>query len=135
ETDEGLIAGDAELLRRAFENILRNALRHAPQGSTVDVTLHDTATPDAGGRVEVVIADQGKGVPEEALARMFEPFVRANGSSPGGFGLGLAIARRAVLSHGGTITATNRPGGGFSVTVDLPTAAQGVMDDEGPAPK
>ncbi|PWR20256.1 HAMP domain-containing sensor histidine kinase [Zavarzinia aquatilis] len=115
--EDVLIAGDAELMRRALENVLRNAIRHAPAGSTVSVDI--TPGPD---RVAIAIADEGKGMAEADLARMFEPFVRGAGAHQGGFGLGLAIARRAVLSHGGTIEGHNRPGGGLEVRIELPVA-------------
>jgi two-component system sensor histidine kinase CpxA len=73
--------------------------------------------------VRIEISDHGPGVPPEMLTRLFEPFVRvdeARERSGGGYGLGLAIADRAVRLHGGTITATNPPGGGLGVTIDLP---------------
>ncbi|MFA5119643.1 ATP-binding protein [Zavarzinia sp.] len=111
-----VVEGDAELMRRALENVLRNAIRHAPEGSRVDV---DLAHPGDG--VAITVADQGKGVAPEDLDRMFEPFVRGAGAAAqGGFGLGLAIARRAIRSHGGTIAAVNRPEGGLEVRIELP---------------
>ncbi len=111
-----VVAGDAELMRRALENVLRNAVRHAPAGSRVDVGL-----ANRGDGVAITVADQGKGVAPEDLERMFEPFVRGAGAAgQGGFGLGLAIARRAVRSHGGTIAAVNRAEGGLEVTIALP---------------
>ncbi|HTY98922.1 MAG TPA: ATP-binding protein [Rhodocyclaceae bacterium] len=116
------LRGDAMLLHSAFDNILRNAARHAPAGSEVTVS----AAID-GDWYEVRIADRGPGVPEAMLDRIFEPFVRvdeartapANGLA-GGFGLGLAIARRAIAAHGGTIAARNRPQGGLVMTIRLP---------------
>lgn len=115
--DDVVIAGDAELMRRALENVLRNAIRHAPAGSTVSVEV-----APAPGRVGITITDQGKGMAEADLASMFEPFVRGAGAGQGGFGLGLAIARRAVRSHGGSIEGRNRPGGGLEVRIDLPVS-------------
>jgi two-component system OmpR family sensor kinase len=111
-----VIAGDAELMRRALENVLRNAIRHAPEGSLVGVEL-----ARRGEGVEIAVVDQGKGVAAEDLERMFEPFVRCAGSGNQiGLGLGLAIARRAIRSHGGTIVAFNRQQGGLEVRIDLP---------------
>jgi two-component system OmpR family sensor kinase len=65
------------------------------------------------------VVDEGPGAPETALPTLFEPFVRANESSPG-FGLGLAVAKRAVAAQGGTIEASNRKGAGLAVRITLP---------------
>ena len=103
-----------ELLYRAVENVIRNATKYTAPGSVVEVC----ARVD-DGRFEVVVSDQGPGVPEADLEAIFEPFHRAD-PSPTGYGLGLAIARRAVVSHGGRIHARNRPEGGLEVTITLP---------------
>ena len=105
-------------LSSAFENILRNAVRHSPDGAEIQVT-----SDVAANVLNVSIEDSGTGVADEALERLFEPFFRA--TQPGaegsdGTGLGLAIARRAVENHGGTIAAANAPDGGLVVTVSLP---------------
>ena len=103
------------LLSRAFENILRNALRHAPEGSVIDVTL----TEDADG-VRWICRDRGPGVAPKDLADMFQPFFRGETQRSGtGFGLGLAIALRAVERHRGTIRAENADPG-LRVTIFLP---------------
>lgn len=95
---------DVELLRRAVENVLRNAIRHSTGGQTVEVTL-----ARQGKDAEVVVRDHGPGVPEHALPHLFEAFYRAEPT--GGFGLGLSIAQRAMQLHRGTIIAENvRPG-------------------------
>lgn len=106
----------AELLYRAFENVIRNAVKYTAPGSTVDITVQ--ASPSA---LQVTVADRGPGVAEAELARMFEPFRRLD-ERPGvaGFGLGLAIARRAIESHGGQISASPRAGGGLCMTLSLP---------------
>ncbi len=107
-----------ELLHRAFENVVRNAVKFTRPGSAVEVT----AGPDAGGRTFVVrVLDQGPGVPAAELDAIFQPFYRSAASPQGpGFGLGLAIARRAVEAHGGTVRATNRAGGGLAIEIRLP---------------
>ena len=112
------LRGHPELLRRALENLLRNAIRHAPANGSVEIRLED---PE--GKVQLEVCDTGPGVPEEELGRIFEPFVRldeARGHDSGGHGLGLAIARAAVLAHQGRIRARNRPGGGLCVAIELP---------------
>lgn len=115
------IKGSPDLMRRALENIVRNALRFSPAGKAVEVRVSGNAVT---GQQVVRVADDGPGVPEEALATMFDPFVRVAGAVPGpGFGLGLAIARRTVEAHGGSVVAANRPQGGLEVTVTLPSAA------------
>jgi two-component system OmpR family sensor kinase len=73
-------------------------------------------------RFRVSIADRGPGVPDDEVAKIFEPFMRSLQSHAGGYGLGLAIAKRAIQAHGGTIGAENRPGGGLIVQVSLPIA-------------
>jgi|HubBroStandDraft_4_1064222.scaffolds.fasta_scaffold24365_2 signal transduction histidine kinase len=111
------VQGDAELLRRAIENVIRNAIRHAPESSVVEASLEA-----AGGRAVVRIRDYGPGVPEEALPRIFDAFYRVETDrdrASGGAGLGLSIARRAVELHKGTIRARNA-GPGLEVEIDLP---------------
>jgi two-component system OmpR family sensor kinase len=108
------VAGDAELLRRAFENVLRNALRFSPAGGTIHVRLAEE--PE---RIVVVIEDEGPGVPSEHLSRLFAPFHRGEGET-GGFGLGLAIAHRAIVVHEGTIEVANRSATGLKVCIALP---------------
>ncbi|MCB9594576.1 MAG: HAMP domain-containing protein [Sandaracinaceae bacterium] len=113
--------GDRELLRRAIENVMRNAIHHAPGGTEVEVAL----TRDADG-ARLVIRDHGPGVPVEDRERIFEPLVRldaARDRQSGGRGLGLAIAKRAAEAHGGAIGADEGPGGGLSVTLRLPLHA------------
>lgn len=108
----------AELLHRAIENVVRNALKFSPEGATVEVN----AGPVGPGMAGVTVADRGPGVPEPDLEAIFVPFYRSETSAnTRGFGLGLAIAKRAVEAHGGTIHAANRGGGGLVVTMHLPT--------------
>jgi len=92
---ELLMNGSMELLRRALENVIRNAIFYTPETSQVEIRLELK-----NNQVEIAVCDSGKGVAEEKLARLFEPFVRISDSSQNvkipGYGLGLAIARRAV---------------------------------------
>ena len=112
-----MVPGDPELLHRACENVIRNALSHSPPGGTVFVT---GAVTDQDVRLDVT--DAGPGVPEADLTAIFDPFVRLDTrSDTGSVGLGLAIAHGAVQSHGGRITAQNRQGGGLTVSLRLPT--------------
>jgi len=109
--------GNDEMLRRAVENVVRNAARYTPEGSMVEVELERAA--DAA---VIRVRDHGPGVPESALTRLFEPFYRdaeARGIDPGGHGIGLAIAKRAVEIHGGTITARNHRRSGLVVEIHL----------------
>jgi signal transduction histidine kinase len=123
------VSGDPELLRSAFENVIRNAVRYSPAGALVGITAHRLAGEEhPGGLVEVVIRDQGPGVPEKELGLIFEPFYRVDAArghgSAGGEGLGLAIAARAVALHGGGIDAHNLAAGGLLMTIRLPAMAR-----------
>lgn len=112
----GVVFGNSDLLRRAFENILRNAVRHTPEGTTVRATLQRQADT-----LLVSIQDAGTGVPESELGAIFEPFYRAGNAKPfEGYGLGLTIARQVARLHGGEITARNAAQGGLVVEVSLP---------------
>jgi len=118
----GEIVGNRELLRRALENVMRNAIRYSPEQSTVDVSLVEDS--DAAN---IAVRDYGPGVPEGTLTRIFDPFFRveeARDALGGGSGLGLSIAKRAVHVHHGTITAENAsPGLRVQISVPLFKAA------------
>ena len=112
----------AELIHRAFENVIRNAVKYTGEGTVVEVgaRLREESGNQPGAFV-LAVADRGPGVPTEELEAIFEPFQRARSGAPaGGFGLGLAIARRAIEAHGGHIGARNREGGGLVVEIELP---------------
>lgn len=111
------VDADADLLRRVIENLVENALRHAPSGSTVRV-----GAAAAEGAVDVTVADEGRGVPEAMREAIFERFVQLRGEIQGrsGRGLGLAFCRLAVEAHGGRIWVEDAdPGALFRVR--LPT--------------
>lgn len=116
----GVITGDEVLLHSAVENIVRNAIRYTNPDTEVTIRL-DRDSEAAIYRIS--ICDQGPGVPAAMLPRLFEPFVRvaeARDRESGGYGLGLAIADRAVRMHQGTITARNRSSGGICMEITLP---------------
>lgn len=117
-TTEGQITGVPELLLRAFENIVRNAVRYSVQDSTIFVSLSET-----GEQFVLSVKDQGPGVPQAALKHLFEPFYRVaddRDRASGGSGIGLAIADRAIRLHGGSISASNHPQGGLLIEIHLP---------------
>ena len=117
--DPVTVSGAPDLLWSAVENIVRNAVKHGGAGSEVDVELHAQA-----GEVQVEVLDRGPGIAAEHLGEIFEPFFRSHPTmnNVDGHGLGLAIAKRVVETHGGRITAANRIGGGLKVTISLPLA-------------
>ncbi|MEX0729734.1 MAG: ATP-binding protein [Aquisalimonadaceae bacterium] len=115
------LEGDRALLRSALDNVIRNAVRHTAEDTRVDVGCAATE-----GWLNIIVADQGAGVPEHRISDIFEPFVRASDArerESGGHGLGLAIARRAVQAHGGSISAANRAAGGLMVRISIPASA------------
>jgi signal transduction histidine kinase len=116
--------GTPTLLRSAFENVVRNAVRHTPEGTAVKVALScSRENGAAGGEAILRVRDEGPGVPVEALKEIFRPFYRVDDSrtrETGGVGLGLAITERAVRLHAGAVTAANVSGGGFVVEIRLP---------------
>jgi two-component system sensor histidine kinase CpxA len=112
------VLGDRELLRRAFENVLRNAIRYAPEYTKIRVTLQKHM-----GQARIEVRDYGPGVPESAVENLFKPFFRVDADrnkNSGGVGLGLSIAQRAVAVHGGRIQARNaRPGLAVEILVPI----------------
>jgi two-component system sensor histidine kinase CpxA len=123
EVEEGLQAlAQPDLLSRAVANLIRNALRYgvppSGEGGEIAITGHRE-----GERVVISVIDQGPGIPEELVDRIFDPFFRIEADrarETGGTGLGLAIVRTCVEACGGTVSATNRQPG-LAVTISLPT--------------
>jgi signal transduction histidine kinase len=97
---------------------VRNAVKYTPPGTAIEVELRATAAS-----ATLTVADHGPGVPDDELARIFEPFYQTDSARRAdGFGLGLAIAQRAINLHGGSIRATNQSSGGLRVEIELPLA-------------
>jgi signal transduction histidine kinase len=116
----GQVLGNRELLRRAVENVLRNAIRYAPENSTIDVSLAEDSSSTL-----IAVRDYGPGVPPDALTRIFDTFFRveeARDAMGGGSGLGLSIAKRAVQLHHGSISAENASPG-LRVLITIPLSA------------
>jgi two-component system OmpR family sensor kinase len=114
--DRVVVRGRAELLQRAVENVVRNAVKYTSEGSTVEVKLSA-----AGERARLVVRDYGPGVAPGDAGRIFEAFYRSRSdASIDGFGLGLAIAQAAIVTHHGSIRADNADGGGLRIEIELP---------------
>ncbi|MGM7904818.1 ATP-binding protein [Yersinia enterocolitica] len=110
------VKGNAELMRRAIDNIVRNALRFSTHGQQVKVLLSQV---DKSYQIQV--SDQGPGVDESKLSSIFDPFVRVKSAMSGkGYGLGLAITRKVILAHGGQVEARNGEQGGLVITLRVP---------------
>jgi signal transduction histidine kinase len=121
----GEVLGNRELLRRAIENVLRNGIRYSPNHSTIQLSIERNDS-----QATITVRDFGPGVPENALARIFDPFFRveeARDNNGGGSGMGLSIAKRAVQLHRGTIIAENASPG-LRVRITIPLTAQPVLN-------
>lgn len=112
------VHADRAQVERVVTNLVSNALRATPSGGRVTVSAEAR-----DGHVAVRVADTGIGIAPEHLPRLFEPFVQIAGGARGGAGLGLAISRRIVEAHGGTIAVASTPGTGSTFTVTLPRAS------------
>ncbi|MFK2876689.1 HAMP domain-containing sensor histidine kinase [Rhodanobacter hydrolyticus] len=113
------VIGSPVLLERALGNLISNAIKYSPEGSSVEISAHAV-----DGEAECLVRDHGPGVPEAELASLFRPFFRgSNAARAEGHGLGLAIAQRVAKAHGGEILARNGDGGGLEVRLRLPVAS------------
>jgi signal transduction histidine kinase len=120
-----IVEGNPELLRRAIENVIRNAIRYSPSRSEIRISL-----AVSNNNAVVCVRDYGTGVPEKSLTRIFDPFFRveqARDTTSGSTGLGLSIARRAVSLHQGQITAQNASPG-LLVTITIPLNENYIQD-------
>jgi len=114
-----LVLTDGGLLERVVANLVSNAIRHSPPDTPVRIAA--LATP---GSIEVRVVDSGPGVSPVLKEQMFEPFQRLGDTSPDGLGLGLAVAKGLAESAGATLTAEDTPGGGLTMILAVPMAAQ-----------
>ncbi len=117
-SDLPLVYIDGVAIEQVLFNLADNALHYTPEGSPIEIEAHISAT-----ELFLTVSDRGPGLPAGAESRVFDRFFRAPTAamqSSGGLGLGLAICKGIVTAHGGTITATNRPGGGSIFEVALP---------------
>ena len=113
-----MIQGDPDRLSQVIDNLIDNAIRHAPEGSSIGIHLQNEY-----GLVSCAISDSGPGIPEQHLPFIFERFYRVESSrdrSSGGSGLGLAIARSLVLAMGGDIQVESKVGVGTTITFRIP---------------
>ena len=118
EPDLPEVMVDPQRFQQVIGNLIDNALRFTPEGSSIDLTIHRQ-----GKNIELTVADGGPGIPEDELTHIFDRFWRGEKSrarSTGGAGLGLSIARQLVEAQGGKITARNRSPRGFEVLITLP---------------
>jgi two-component system sensor histidine kinase CpxA len=123
---ECVVEGHRELLYRAMENVVRNAIRYTDAGTEVEIGLHGEGEGGAATAV-IEVSDRGPGIPEAERERIFRPFYRmdpARSSHTGGFGVGLAIAERAVKLHHGELRLRNREGGGITFEIRLPMGSE-----------
>jgi two-component system OmpR family sensor kinase len=112
-----IVLGNAELLHRAVENVVRNAVKHSPVGGLVTIKMQKNEDQT----VCIYVFDEGTGIPEADIESIFEPFFRSDASkNSNGHGLGLAISHRVINAHHGSISAQNRSSGGLCVTITLP---------------
>jgi signal transduction histidine kinase len=116
--DKACVHGNPDLLHRAIENVVRNAIRYTPEGGNIAISI---ATDRENNHLYLEVKDEGDGVPENQLKLIFEPFYRSpNADRFTGFGIGMAITKRIVEAHDGTVTASNRKEGGLSVVIKFP---------------
>ena len=124
--DFPMVLADAGLLERVVDNLVENALRFSPPGATVEITAELDGTAANGSHATKAllhVVDHGPGVPPERRESMFVPFQRLDDRGQGSnVGLGLAIAQGFAQAMGATVTPTETPGGGLTMTVDLPVA-------------
>ncbi|MET1034667.1 MAG: ATP-binding protein [Arthrobacter sp.] len=125
------VFGDPDLLMIAFRNLIDNAIRYSPEGTTVGVGIRSR-----DGLVQISVTDQGPGIPQDEQDRIFERFYRvdaARSRQTGGTGLGLSIVKHVMSNHGGEVRVWSQPGQGSTFTVRLPMYEEGAEPDIRPA--
>jgi len=118
-----LVKGDRRRLQQVLVNLLGNAIKFSPDKRSILVTAHEVMVPDEKPEVVVKVHDEGPGIPDEAIPRLFDKFYQINGSDAhayGGTGLGLHISKRIIESHGGQIGVHSQPGKGSIFYFALP---------------
>jgi signal transduction histidine kinase len=126
-----VVRGDPDRLREAISNVLTNAVRYNVRQGQVRLAL-----TRAGGHATITVADTGIGIGSADLARIFEPFFRADPARSrdvGGAGLGLAVTRAILERHGGRITCDSTPGRGTTVTILIPVVETAAPAEQPPA--
>jgi signal transduction histidine kinase len=120
--DSPLLQADEARLHQVLRNLLGNALRYAPEGSSVTLNWQRVTNRSGEARIEISVADRGPGIPEKELKSIFDKFVQSSltKTGAGGTGLGLAISKEIVELHGGSIRARNRAGGGARFMLQIP---------------
>ncbi len=123
------VYGDETLLVTALHNLISNAIQYSPTGSRVGIGVSQHE-----GIVEIAVTDQGVGIPEDELDRVFERFFRsdpARSRNTGGSGLGLSIVKHVIQNHGGDIRVWSQPGSGSTFTIRLPEASHATATSLG----
>lgn len=118
--EDTLVDGNADMLMRAVVNVIDNAIKYSPSGTRITVSID----APGDGRLALRVSDQGIGMTDDTVQRLFEPFFQAErkGDASGGVGLGLPFVKAVVERHGGTIEVTSEPGRGTVFAIVLPRA-------------
>jgi len=122
DADVPMVSGHVDALGRALTNVLLNAVEASPVGAPIGVSVRRTVR-DGRDMVEVAVRDEGCGIPEGRIARIWEPYVT---HKAGGTGLGLAIVRQTLLAHDGAVAADSTPGQGTTIRLLLPVDAPAI---------
>jgi signal transduction histidine kinase len=129
EKDQPLVVrGDEERLLQALNNILNNAIKHAPESDRIDLRLSRANTDGGAAHAQIEVRDYGPGIAPENLGRIFNRFnqISADGRQPKGLGLGLYIAKGIIEQHGGAITVQSKLGEGSAFIISLPLTNEDV---------